>query len=57
MTKQRVPLPILLVLSLFFGVMGLVTVVAYSRHTGNTGQDMAKVKLQHAPKPDLVGNE
>jgi hypothetical protein len=43
---------------LFFGIMGLVILVAYSRSSGSTGLDMAKVqKLRYdLNHPHLVDN-
>lgn len=38
-------------LVLFFGLMILVTALAYSRKSGNTGLDMAKIHLLRLPPP------
>lgn len=36
---------------LFMGLMLLVVIVAYSRRSGNTGLDMAKIyQIRHTPK-------
>lgn len=35
---------------LFFGMMGLVVVAAYSRQSGSTGLDMAKVQKMRYEK-------
>ena len=32
------------VTALFFGLMGLVIIAAYTRHSGSTGLDMAKIQ-------------
>lgn len=36
---------------IFFGLMALVTLLAYSRPSGFTGLDMAKVQMMRVEKP------
>jgi hypothetical protein len=48
----------IMTLFLFFGMMGFVIVAAYSRQSGSTGLDMAKVqKMRYeARHPDIANS-
>jgi hypothetical protein len=46
------------VLILFFGIMGLVIVLAYSRPSGSTGLDMSKIgRLRAAAKEAQISTK
>lgn len=49
MLRKRFPLSLTLVISIFFATMVIVVITCYSRRSGNTGLDMAKIyKIRHA---------